>query len=53
MCSRKTLYGRHIRENRKYSLREGFLLIYDFNKNKEYRQEQIVFEDKRIFAVWV
>ncbi len=36
-----------------YSLKEGFLLIYDFNKNKAYRQEQIVFEDKRIFAVWV
>ncbi len=36
-----------------YSLREGYLLIYDFNKNKEYKQEQIVFEDKRIFAVWV
>ena len=36
-----------------YSLKQGFLLIYDFNKNKEYKQEQIVFEDKRIFAVWV
>ncbi len=36
-----------------YSLRQGYLLIYDFNKNKEYRQEQIVFEDKHIFAVWV
>ncbi len=36
-----------------YSLKEGWLLIYDFNKNKEYRQEQITFGDKQIFAVWV
>ncbi len=36
-----------------YSLEEGYLLIYDFNKNKEYKQEQIVYEDKRIFAIWV
>ncbi len=35
------------------SLKEGHLLIYDFNKNKEYKQEHIVFEDKQIFAVWV
>ena len=37
----------------KYSLKEGYLLIYNFNKNKEYKQEQIVFEDKHIFAVWI
>ncbi|RLC10982.1 MAG: AAA family ATPase [Deltaproteobacteria bacterium] len=36
-----------------YSLKEGYLLIYDFNKNKKYKQEQIVFGDKQIFAVWV
>ncbi|MCP4111150.1 MAG: hypothetical protein GY749_37435 [Desulfobacteraceae bacterium] len=36
-----------------YSLKQGWLLIYDFNKNKKYKQEQIVFEDKEIFAVWV
>ena len=36
-----------------YSLKQGYLLIYDFNKNKEYKQEDIVFEDKHIFAVWV
>ncbi len=36
-----------------YSLKEGYLLIYDFNKNKEYRQEQIAFGDKQIFAIWV
>lgn len=36
-----------------YSLQEGYLLIYDFNKGKEYRQECIRFQDKMIFAVWV
>lgn len=36
-----------------YSLKEGCLLIYDFNKQKEYKQEQITFKDKQIFAVWV
>ncbi len=36
-----------------YSLKQGYLLIYDFNKNKEYKQEQITFNDKQIFAVWV
>ena len=35
-----------------YSLNRGFLLIYDFNKNKEYKQEEINFQDKQIFAVW-
>ena len=30
-----------------------YLLIYDFRKKKEYRQEEILFQDKRIFAVWV
>ncbi|MDX2304091.1 MAG: hypothetical protein NW226_20840, partial [Microscillaceae bacterium] len=36
-----------------YQLKEGYLLIYDFRKEKEYKQEQIQFEDKNIFAVWV
>ncbi len=36
-----------------FSLREGYLLIYDFSKNREYKQEDIVFQNKRIFAVWV
>ncbi len=36
-----------------YSLREGYLLIYDFKKTKTYKQEQIAFRDKQIFAVWV
>ncbi len=34
-------------------LKEGYLLIYDFNKNKTYKQEEITFQDKQIFAVWV
>ncbi len=36
-----------------YSLKEGYLLIYDFNKGKEYKQTRIEFQDKQIFAVWV
>ncbi|NJO03446.1 MAG: AAA family ATPase [Bacteroidia bacterium] len=36
-----------------YHLKEGYLLIYDFRKNKEYKQAQIQFKDKSIFAVWV
>jgi len=36
-----------------YSLKQGYLLIYDFNQNKEYKQEEIEFQDKQIFAVWV
>ncbi len=36
-----------------FSLKEGYLLIFDFNRNKAYRQEEIVFENKKIFAVWV
>jgi len=36
-----------------YSLKQGYLLIYDFSRNKKYKQEEIAFLDKRIFAVWV
>ncbi len=36
-----------------YSFKEGFLLIFDFRKSKEYKQEHIPFGDKEIFAVWV
>ncbi|MCP4699389.1 MAG: AAA family ATPase, partial [Gammaproteobacteria bacterium] len=36
-----------------YSLKKGYLLIYDFNKGKIYKEEQIQFQDKNIFAVWV
>jgi hypothetical protein len=36
-----------------YSLKKGYLLIYDFNKGKRYKEELIQFQDKEIFAVWV
>ncbi|MEK8015412.1 MAG: AAA-like domain-containing protein [Candidatus Parabeggiatoa sp.] len=36
-----------------YSLKKGYLLIYDFNKGKSYKEEEIQFQDKEIFAVWV
>jgi len=36
-----------------YGLKEGYLLIYDFNKGKVYKEEQIEFQGKQIFAVWV
>ncbi|MDM8560345.1 AAA-like domain-containing protein [Candidatus Parabeggiatoa sp. HSG14] len=36
-----------------YSLKKGYLLIYDFNKGKIYKEEKISFQDKEIFAVWV
>ena len=36
-----------------YSLKDGYLLIYDFNAGKTYKQEQITFLNKHIFAVWV
>lgn len=36
-----------------YSLKEGFLLIFDFRKEKEYKQENIQYKGKEIFAVWV
>jgi hypothetical protein len=34
-------------------IKNGYLLIYDFRKEKGYKSEQIRFEDKEIFAVWV
>jgi hypothetical protein len=34
-------------------LNNGYLLIFDFNKNKRYKSESIKFKDKEIFAVWV
>ncbi len=36
-----------------YNLKQGFLLIYDFRKEKEYKEQTIQFADKEIFAVWV
>jgi hypothetical protein len=35
------------------SLKNGYLLIFDFNKNKQYKSDTIKFEDKDIFAIWV
>ncbi len=36
-----------------YNLKEGFLLIYDFRKEKQYKEQTIQFADKQIFTVWV
>jgi hypothetical protein len=36
-----------------YALKKGYLLIYDFNKGKRYKEEEISFQNKEIFAVWV
>jgi hypothetical protein len=36
-----------------YGLKEGYLLIYDSRKEKEYKTENIEFGDKKIFAAWV
>jgi len=36
-----------------YSLKQGALLIFNFNKNKEYKQENIAIDDKQIYTVWV
>ncbi len=35
-----------------YSLRKGYLLVFDFNKNKQFKKETIKFKDKELFAVW-
>ncbi|BCZ44622.1 hypothetical protein psyc5s11_06890 [Clostridium gelidum] len=34
-------------------LKVGYLLIYNFNKNKEYKNGKIMFEGKEIFIAWV
>lgn len=31
----------------------GYILIYNFNKKKEYKNEEVFMGDKRIFIVWV
>lgn len=36
-----------------YQLKEGYLLIFDFRKTKEYKQEHIQFKDKSLWAVWI
>jgi hypothetical protein len=35
------------------NLKHGFLLIFDFNKNKQYKTDSIKVNDKEIFAVWI
>jgi hypothetical protein len=35
------------------NLKHGFLLIFDFNKNKQYKSESIKLNDKDIFALWI
>ena len=35
-----------------YSLRKGYLLIFNFNKGKEFKDETIRFKDKELFTVW-
>jgi hypothetical protein len=35
------------------NLKHGYLLIFDFNKKKQYKSESIKFKGKAIFAVWV
>ena len=32
---------------------KGYLLIFNFNKNKEYKKEKIVLDNKDILAVYV
>jgi hypothetical protein len=36
-----------------YSLKKGYLLIFNFNAGKAYKEELIRFKDKEIFAIWV
>jgi len=36
-----------------YSIKKGYLLIFNFNAGKAYKEELIKFKDKEIFAVWV
>jgi hypothetical protein len=31
----------------------GYLLVFDFNKNKEFKEERINIEEKEIFQVYV
>lgn len=36
-----------------HSLKQGYLVIFNFNKNKEFKEEMIKVGDKEIFAVYV
>ena len=35
-----------------YALKKGYLLIFNFNKNKQFKKETIKFKDKELFTVW-
>ena len=35
-----------------YSLKTGYLLIFNFNKKKEYKEDSIKYKDKKLFTVW-
>lgn len=34
-------------------LNTSYLVVYDFNKSKEYKNEKLIYKDKEIFIVWV
>jgi hypothetical protein len=34
-------------------MKEGYLLTFNFNQDKEYKNEELEVENKRIFAYWV
>lgn len=36
-----------------YGLKEGYLLVYDFTRERAYKQETITVADKDMFAVWI
>ena len=36
-----------------YGLKQGYLLIFNFNKSKEYKEETIQWLDKEVFVMWV
>jgi len=36
-----------------YSLKQGYLLIYDFTKEKKYKSQNILFDNKNIFVVYI
>ena len=36
-----------------HSMNKGYLVIYNFNKNKEYKYEKIYAENKEVFIIYV
>lgn len=35
------------------NLNQGYLISFNFNKNKDYKQERVKESEKDIFAIWV